>query len=243
MPNNILNIFVDYDNLDKISKNRGLKFIVNGIISRLDETEFNEIKDLTIRLYGGWYSAKDSTSVSQSLSIEIVRDFPNIFINTKTQRIFKVKVELAYGLLISPMVHFYNTYRIRGFQSDIKAVNPSEKGCVDPNCPTRLVYQFINFGTVQSQCCKITPEDMLYKGVQKLVDNMLCCDIFYVLKNNMGPVVIVSSDEDFWPIIFFVFTSNIKIIHINTKPDRAFSKMYKQTANTYYSEKLIWQII
>jgi len=240
--NNIY-ILVDYDNIDRISRSRGLKFIADGIVSRIDDADFNTVTLLTIRLYGGWYRSRNSTTIAQRLSIEIVRDFPTIFMNSTTSRIFKVNVELAYGLLISPSIHFYDTFRIRGFQSDIKSIPPTEKGCIDSNCPTRVIYEFITNGSVANQCCSITPEDILYKGVQKLVDNMISCDVFYLLKKDLKPIVIVTSDEDFWPTIFFAIKSLVKIIHIQTKQNTSTKVIYKNTSNNYYVEKLIWQII
>jgi hypothetical protein len=238
-----LTILVDYDNIDLISRRRGLKFIANGIISQLDDVEFTKITEIKLRLYGGWFSKIAKTTFAENLNAEIYRDFPSIVMNTTTKRIYKVEVELAYGLLSFPSIHFFDTYRIRGFQTDIKSKPPSQEGCIDLNCPVRLVYEFITNGSCKNQCCNITPEDILYKGVQKLVDNMICCDIIYLAASNPAPIVLVSSDEDFWPVIFSVIKNSKKIIHIHSKPNRTLQLCYKNISNNFYIEKQSWSII
>lgn len=236
-------ILVDYDNVDILSKKRGLKFIATGIISRLSNELDPTIKDLTIRLYGGWFQSNNYTSLAQDLVPIIQRDFPTIILDNATSRIFKVKIEMAYSLLITPLQFFYNTYRIRAFPKDIKAKDPNNLGCVDQTCPVKGVYEFITTGSCINQCCSVTSETMLYRGSQKLVDSMIAADIFFLMQNKTVPIILVSSDDDFWPAIHVVINSSSKFIHIHTKKYASISHFYKIIANSNYIEKDNWPII
>ena len=232
-----IEVLVDYDNLTLLHKSRGLITIANQILGTLLPSDIPQKRKARIRLYGGWYAQGSSSRLAQELSVAIQANFPMIITVPSIGTKLMVSMELAFALLITPHEHLLDTYRIRSCPSDLNCDDPSKHGCGDTSCPIKNVADCIKTGKCPKSTCSITPTDILYRGEQKLVDTMLTTDLFYLSMNSIEPLVVVSSDDDFWPAIRSVLALGSKVVHIHTKPKRRTPTHYRKTAPLTYSER------
>lgn len=235
-------ILVDYDNVNRVTKNRGLLFLVNGILSRLQNDDFKESERILIRLYGGWYESGNITKKAQDLLIEINKNFPYVSTSPNFEKKIIINLELAFSILIAKDQHLISTYRIRGYPDDLNCLKPSEAGCNKNDCPLNILFNFFTIDRCPKEGCNLRPKNFLYRGTQKLVDNMIASDIFYLCSNNLI-TIIVSSDEDFWPSIYYAIKTSNRVIHIHCKNNRQMPSHYTILSNEYYIERKCWEII
>jgi uncharacterized LabA/DUF88 family protein len=239
----MLEILIDYDNLLYIDKTRGVKNVVTRLMSTFSPHDTANKRNIRVRLYGGWYRSSRLSTSAQNLSAEIQSDFPTVLTIPSTLQNIVVKVELAFSSVMSPREHLFDTYRVRGYPTDLSCDDPVNHGCNDPNCPIKHVYHFITNGYCPNQCCNATPSDILYRGQQKLVDTLLAIDLFYLSISNSNPIVIVTSDDDFWPSIRAAIELETKVIHVHTKRSRRTPIIYSRYANAYYIENNLQEVI
>ena len=233
---------VDFNNIARIIQNRGLIYISDRIIDRLAFNEISTFRRIRLRLYDGWYEHNSPTRKAQSIQTDIINNFPrrlNITNNGNTHSIVVI-VEMAMSLIIDPTNHLVSTYRPRGTPNDLRCYHPHILGCTNPSCPLIDVHDFINYGMSNSQCCNIISQDMIYRGEQKLVDSMVICDLIYLANDtDYNTVIIVSSDDDFWPGIKSAIFMGTNIIHIHTR-NRSTPQFYAgNIIQARYSERII----
>ncbi len=236
MSTKLLTILLDYDNLERLDKSRGLYKTVEKIIAKTDNLQNTGKTNINVRVYGGWYNEGNITKRAQDLTVEINKDFPSVIIHPSSGYKMIVNAELAFGLLIAPKEHVLATYRFRSFPTDLKCDDPTIHGCTSPTCPIHNVYNFIKHGSISGQCCDIKPKNILYKGEQKLVDSMITTDVFYLTMNNESPIILVSSDDDFWPAIRTSLELETQVIHVHTKQAYQTPNCYLQFANSFYQQ-------
>lgn len=227
-------ILVDYDNIDNSILRYGILHVINRIVSKIDLLEIDNNRHVNIRLYGGWYEYKRFTHRAQNLSIDIATNFPNVALLSDNHTSVIVNCEMAYSILADPSNHLFNTYRQRGIPSGLKAKHPSNCNCSTPNCPIIATYNFLN-NNLCNVCNTIRPEDVFYRGEQKLVDTMLTSDLIFSSSQsfNLG---IVSSDDDFWPGIKTTLVFGKKIIQLHTQ-NRNTPNFYSRTTNSNYIQR------
>jgi hypothetical protein len=210
-------ILVDYDNIPKIEQLKGLRYIVDLLISNLSRAEVGNENNITIRLYGGWYEKNRVTQRAQDLTANINYFFPNTVKLSDNRTRVVADVELAYSLLCDPKNHLFDTFRYRGKPNGLKCLNPATSGCGNTaSCPISHVFNFINRG-VCSHCGVVKTDDILYKGEQKLVDSMLISDLIYLATGNNQQISIASSDDDIWPGIVTALALGKTIYHFQVK--------------------------
>jgi uncharacterized LabA/DUF88 family protein len=229
-------ILVDYDNIDRNVLIHGVSHVVNKILSKIDKSEVTGNRHVSFRFYGGWYEQNHFTTRAQNLSADISASFPNVALLSDNSTTVIINCEMAYSILADPLNHLFNTFRSRGIPSGLKAKHPSSCGCTTTNCPLMAFYDFINNNRC-SVCNNVRPEDLLYRGEQKLVDTMLTSDLIY-LSNQQLNIGIVSSDDDFWPGIKTTLVNGKKIIQIHTK-NRLTPNYYTRTTNNNYIQKYL----
>lgn len=231
-----MRVLVDYDNITKLDRSRGLVVIVNKIFSSIPNLNLPIKANASVRLYGGWYNHGNITHKAQLLSAEIANNFPIVIPYPPTSSKIIVNVELAFSILIAPREHILETYRIRSYPTDLKCDDPRNHGCTTISCPINHIYKFINTGSCDNQCCTIRPNQILYKGEQKLVDSMINSDLFYLSMSNESPIILVSSDDDFWPGIRTALELSTRLIQLHTKNNYLLPKAYLQHTNHYYEQ-------
>lgn len=229
-------VLVDYDNIDKSILRLGIFYVINKIVSKIDPNEVINGRHVTVRLYGGWYEHSSFTIRAQNLSVDISSSFPNTLMLSDNRTSVIVNCEMAYSLLADPTNHLFHTYRTRGIPTGLKASHPRNCGCSSINCPIENVFYFIT-NNICNVCNVVTPEDILYRGEQKLIDTMLTSDLIYSF-NLSSNLCIVSSDDDFWPGIMTTLTLGKKVVQIHTKA-RPTPVFYTQNASSNYIQKYL----
>lgn len=237
----MIEILLDYDNLPRSIKRQGIVYIAELILSKLTAQDVNQLRQARIRLYGGWYSLGSMTRRAQLLATDIQASFPRIMQVGPLQQSgpsVNVNVEIACSMLLFPTEHLLDTYRIRAYPDDLIADHPVMHGCTNATCPLIEVYEFITNGHCASQtCCTIRPSDLIHRGQQKLVDTMLTNDLLYLSLSNTIPIVLVTSDDDFWPSIRTSLYLGVNIIHVHTIVNRQTAAHYAQYANQSYIQR------
>ena len=69
-------ILADFNNIPKLLQNRGLVYIAERIISRLNFDEVKPYRRIRIRLYDGWYEQNSPTRKAQLVQANIRNEFP-----------------------------------------------------------------------------------------------------------------------------------------------------------------------
>ncbi|MDR1699825.1 MAG: hypothetical protein LBR68_01365 [Lachnoclostridium sp.] len=228
-----MTVLVDYDNIADSHTRKGIQFLTDSIISLIDPSYIANPR-IVIRFYGGWYEKKRSTSRSQNLEADIRQIYPTTTVLSDRKTKVVVQCELAYGIMADPKFHLVYTFREKGIPSGLKAHHPIKEGCHDVDCPLIHFQKFIQEKKCP-KCGHIKPEDVLYRGEQKLVDSMIITDMLHEsLKNKF--VCIVSSDDDFWPGIRASIINGCKIVHINTQNSPNMS-LYTSGIESHYIRK------
>src|SRR5579863_1109854 len=171
-------VLVDYDNLATRDKSQTLVYVTDKILNILSPAEVTQ-KNVTVRLYGGWYENSNMTRKAQNLSAEIGGAFPKTTTLSDNKATAVVSVELALSLQIAPADFLYNTFRRHGYPAGLMAHDPVARGCHHPVCPISEVYKFLqqNYCHV---CRTVILEDIIYRQEQKLVDTMLTSDMIFL---------------------------------------------------------------
>lgn len=230
-------IFVDYDNIDRIIVQHGVTHVVNRILSKIDPQEISNNKRVRIRFYGGWYEQNRFTTRAQVLSTSIINSYPNVGVLSDNLTKVIVQCEMAYSILADPTNHLFNTYRSRGIPSGLKVKHPSSCGCLNTNCGLISTFDFVSNNICQ-QCGVLKPKDLFFRGEQKLIDTMLTSDIIFSSTQNATIIVVVSSDDDFWPGIKTTLVNGKKVIHLHTR-SRMTPPSYTRTTNSNYIQKTL----
>ena len=145
-----------------------------------------------------------------------------------------VAIELAYGLLCAPADRMWHTFRPNIHAGDIVFRHPNKAGCKDPACPLLSAHEFLQKHRCPKGGCLITPEAILQRDEQKLVDTMLATDLLTCYYQSNREVAVVTSDDDIWPAIRFALTLGVQVFHIHTIPGRQTPSMYCRKAGTNY---------
>ena len=227
-------ILIDYDNIDNALTRLGVHYIISKIVSKIDPHEISSGNRIITRLYGGWYENNNFTRRAQTLSGDIILNFPTVLTLSDNSTSIVVNCELALSMLADPTNHLFHTYRPRGIPEGLQVFHPSMLGCTDPSCPLIATYDFLTKDSC-IKCGKIKPRDLFYRGEQKLVDTMLTSDLIYSV-NQPSNLCIVSSDDDFWPGIMTSLTLGKKVIHLHTR-NRHTPRFYSRNAGNQYIQK------
>lgn len=231
-----MTILVDYDNIAINTVRHGILHVVSRIISKIDPPDVDSNRRLSLRLYGGWYEHHNFTSRAQSLSADLVANFPTTAQLSDNTTTVIVNCEMAYSILADPNNHLFHTYRSRGIPSGLRARHPFHCGCTNNACPIINTFHFIS-NDLCATCNIMKPSDIFFRGQQKLVDSMLISDLIFLSSQN-GNLAIVSSDDDFWPGIKTTLVLGKKIIQIHTRSRNTPSYYTRTTLINYIQKQL-----
>ena len=232
-----MDIFVDYYNVSSKHRRSGLVDVVERIVSAVvpDYLDSDD-KRVNLRLYGGWYEDQKPTRDAQSLSQSVTENYPSAI--RSNSRFVIVSVELAYSMKCDPSHHLWYTLRSKTAPRGIVFQSPQSAGCVLPDrCPLHPSYDFFVRGECPEQDCLVKSSLVLRRREQKLVDTMLAADLFYSLQlSSEKQVVLVSSDDDLWPVIKTALQLGLNVIHIHTEKGYATRPDYVRGVGAGYME-------
>jgi uncharacterized LabA/DUF88 family protein len=231
-----MEILVDYNNVQEVDRRKGVMFVVDKIVHTLGSALLVKSSHINIRLYDGWYENQTPTRKCQEIAAEVEAGTPTTLVVEDGQQAAKVivNVELAYSLKSAPAQHIWHTYRPTYYPSDVKCRNPRAGGCNDPQCPLAAMHYFFTRRSCPKPECRVTPEALLYRSQQKLVDTMIAADLFALHLQSSRRIAVVTSDDDIWPAIKLVLQLNVEVFHIHTIPGRRTPPMYCRNAGSGY---------
>lgn len=215
----IVFVFIDYDNLHPRRKSAGILDLLSNIFVQIPWDPATTLGICETRVYGGWYEGDQITQKAQKITVELGRDFPTIIrIPRKNARTIAltVRVELALALLQDPGHHLLNTYRRKGKPSNLRVKKPDEVGCVDSACILLNFKELLKHGSCPKPGCTVTSSDLIYRNEQKIVDTMLTCDLIYAADFATGPIILVSSDDDFLPPLRTILLRDASVVRCHT---------------------------
>lgn len=225
-------VLVDYDNLERSDRDKGLHFIADQIASQIESVHLQNDKRLIIRLYGGWYQEKSITTKAQQLQSEINDNFPNTTLLCDNKPII-VRCELAFSTLAEPAFHLFHTFREKSITSRLYPRKSDDFECKCDDCPVTIIHNFLKKGKCP-KCETIKLADVIYKREQKLVDSMIVTDLIFQSKIS-NSICLVSSDDDCWPGIRATILS-CTLIHIRSKSSYH-KTLYTNNINENYIHK------
>ena len=231
-------MLVDYDNVEELSRLRGLDDLVPTMLAKLPEDVTPDNALVSIRLYGGWYERDSLTKLAENLLSEIARDFPVptvVPVGKGYRRRIKTVVDLARGLLIPPNNHLFNTFRRRAAPR-LRAAQPPYEDCAAPqNCALSDVGKLLKARRCPTETCRVRMQDAFTQPQQKLVDTMLTADAIFVAHSlTRAKLAIVTNDDDLWPAICTAGNIGAKIYHIHPYRGRTTPNIYLPSAPPGY---------
>ena len=226
-----MQVIIDYNNIHLTVRRRGLKYIAEEIARTLGATAVGKYRRLHLRLYDGWYRVQNPTPLAQTTSAEVQRDFPTtvtVPVSGGQPVRAVVAAEMAYSLHCDPNTHIWHTFRPRSGQSNVACNTPTSAGCVSQSCVLSALPRFFSSQQCPDTNCSITPEDLIIRNEQKLVDSMMATDLMSLHLSSQEELVVVSSDDDLWPAIRLLLHRGHTIYHIHTKSTHITPSFYSQ---------------
>lgn len=233
-----MNVLVDYDNVPKLERNRGIINLIDKILNTIGVSSLSKYQRINVKLYGGWFDGNRLSRTAQKLAGEL-GIFPKRFDISENSHSCSVivKATLAYSLEIDPRNNLENTFRRNVIPEGVRCCPPPYLTCVDnQSCPIFGLHNFIETGECSLATCRVTTAQVLSRDEQKLVDTMMVADMIYLARDNTVDLCVVSSDDDLWVGIKTALLLGNKILHIQTKAGRVTPQMYKRNAGTKYTE-------
>lgn len=233
-------VLVDYDNVDQLIREKGAKYTIERIASKLCARVPAIPRRVNFRLYGGWYDLTSMTRYAEKISLELSADFPRTFrpfTSSISQETLVLQAELARALLVDPDNNLLHTFRERETPKGFKVNSPQSAGCSKADCGLRHLKDFIKKGYCPAAGCILTSRDLLIKAEQKLVDVMLASDLLHIVDTKPDELIaVVSSDEDLWPALRQALLKTQNVIHVQAVPNRRTPAHYSNLLGTTYIE-------
>ncbi len=228
---------VDYDNVPKIDRGRGLIHLTNRIATAIGAERFSGIEILRVRLYGGWYDGRNASRVAQDLYAEATSHFPRDLSITHGGKLVRLRcrTELAESLACEPKVPVTHTYRPRSLPPRLHCSAVPYQRCSNPSaCPIAALADFFGNQQCPEHGCLVTPVGILTRPEQKLVDSMILADLIHWAQAGVKDLALVSSDDDLWPGIRLALLHGAKLIHLHPKPGKSSPSHYMDLAKGNY---------
>lgn len=235
-------VLIDYDNLDRLQRQRGTRHVITRLLDVLGSWGAAWERRVDCRLYGGWLDKDTSSRDAERLLPDLRRDFPCSVpvTSTKGARTVLVRVELARSLACDPAVVLTHTYRQRSLPPRLRCEAAPFPGCAAPSrCPVAAIDPFIRNADCPVDGCAVEPRTVLARAEQKLVDSMLVVDLVHFAEATDKPLVVVSADDDLWPGIRFVLLRGASLIHVIPRRGRVDTERYRCLETDTYSQILM----
>jgi len=218
-------ILVDYDNLSEQHSRKGIRFLVDSLMNELPRAWPHPEREIRCRLYSGWYEESHFTPLAQTVTTELMQDFPRLL--RDKQATVRLYADLAISLLTDPSRQIGFTYRRKNPPSNLRCNTIESTACPFPaSCPLAPLPKFVKKRKCYQPGCTVRSTDLLYRAEQKLVDSMLISDLLYLAFAKHEIVGIVGSDHDLWPGIRTALGIGARIIHCHSKSGQLLPEHY-----------------
>jgi uncharacterized LabA/DUF88 family protein len=216
---------VDYHNLPRQMKDGGPSSLAR-LMDAMITSQCPDVREVSIRLYGGWYDEHGLSRDGTKLAQQIGEEFPLSLLGAGG-KMRHVHCEIASSLVDSKADLFLATLRHRhGLDWFIRDPHPAR--CIDQaNCTIPVVMKWSRNGCPTAGC-PVSSFDAFRCYQQKLVDTLICCDLLSLAV--AGPatgVFLISEDDDFIPALLLAGVRGAAIWHVRTKAgkDRVYDQL------------------
>lgn len=213
-----LQIFVDYDNVEKSLTRAGPVSLAKTLVGLVPEVVLNRHDSVAVRLYGGWREQGILTRAAQKLVPNIRAGSPL----THGKRLgmpdfLRITVELADSPIGSTTPLQETLVRERGLRGFRARSSWSE--CNNPaSCGLGQFVSISHRTNCTTAGCTSSLANVLVRDEQKMVDTMIVADMAHqALTHKATDIVIVSSDTDMWPGVLLAVRANCQVTHIHTR--------------------------
>jgi len=192
-------VLIDFDNIDKSLRTNNQE-LENQLYRAIINNNFYQ--EINLRFYGGW-DYKKNLSFSALDLLPWIHSYPHL-INKSILNAELVR-SLSFETNILPF-----TFRRRS-KNYFFDVDPSRICRNDPTCDLYRIHNiFINH-----KCCNKDIYSAFLFNEQKLIDTMICTDLLYLSTLKTADLFLVSSDDDFIPVIRYLcyLGNSISVIH------------------------------
>ena len=228
---------VDYDNL-RVRPNR-LRYAVTRLLDAIGARRFAGDARLRCRLYGGWFDRFRLSKSAQRVVGDVDSMFPRrVPVSDDDGAVtVLVRIELA-RTLVGDRVDLTHTYRRRSVPPNLSCAPAPFDGCARPSrCPVADLARFIDDAACPIPDCVVTPETVLRKDEQKLVDSMVVADLIRLAQTTSESLVLASSDDDMWPGIRVALLHGARLLHVRSR--RGPLSPYQPLTTTTYSQTTV----
>ena len=235
-----MEILVDYNNVLPITRRHGLRFLARRIVEVLGPAVLTGVRNVNIRLYDGWFIERSFTTLAQQIAAEIQSDFPLVVTLPSLPDPLRlvVSMQMATSLACDPANDLLRTYRPRVGQKNLTCRDPASAGCVAPTCALTPLRAFLDSQLCPAPGCTIVPDQLLVRGEQKLVDAMILVDLLHSHLSGGPPAVVVSSDDDLWPVLRLLLARGHRVFHIHTHTSRRTPPIYLNRVSVQFYTQL-----
>ena len=214
-----VDMLIDYDNVYEIRKRRGVRHIVETILSRLPASLLPAAVAVSVRLYGGWFKGRKPSPAARKLYREIALHFPAVIVLQRNGIAHPVRttVSLARSLSIYPQKMLTHTFRVRNAPSNLYPRRFPFSGCThSAACPLSGTHHLLRNQNCPQAHCTVGINDTMTRAEQKMVDSMLLVDLIHACLQGTSDIVIVTADDDFLPGISMALFLGTAVHHVRT---------------------------
>lgn len=199
-------VIIDFDNyftkdISEYNETQ-MEFLFSSIVRHV--CEHNSVKEIFIRLYGGWYQDDDLTNRASNVMQKISRIdiFPIIQERNKIDGNIKI-VNCLYGIDYI----WHNTYREKKGIPHLRINHLAKDDNCESNkrhCPVHILSKFTKGKNkiCTNEGCTTKHAEVFYQKEQKMVDTMIACDLLsYSEEISVDCIYLISDDVDHFPAL------------------------------------------
>ena len=212
------------------------KNLFTNVIEEILQKNGNNISEILVRLYGGWYQNHNLTNVASDVQTKVqqIDLFPIIKDKKKYDGCIEV-VSTQYGL----SEVWYNTLQEKAGIPRLRIDEEHQDiGCEQRKeiCPVHILQKFLQKKATicRNPGCKTEHSKVFYRREQKMIDTMMTCDIItYSAEEDVAALYIVSDDIDLFPgIAISKFKNNSIDMNLFVRTTQT-KLTYQQILSTY----------
>lgn len=199
-------VIIDFDNYftnDIYEYNETqIEYLFSSIVRHV--CEHNDVKEICIRLYGGWYQDDDLTNRASIVmqKISSIDIFPIIREDNKIDGNIEI-VNSLYGINYV----WHNTYREKRGIPHLRINHFAKDDNCDSQrhlCPVHILSKFTKGKNkiCTNERCTTKHAEVFFQKEQKMVDTMIACDLLsYSEEITVGCLYLISDDVDHFPAL------------------------------------------
>jgi uncharacterized LabA/DUF88 family protein len=216
----MLLVLVDYDNVESALLRAGPVALARILVGSLSGPLLAPYDSVHVRLYGGWRSSNNLTTVAQRLVPSIRADSPTNVVadDGGGRKNIRLTVELAERP-VGTSRNFEETLARERTLRSFRARSRPWSGCANTAvCGLSQLSSASSRSKCPDTTCGIAWLDVLVRDEQKMVDTLIVADMAHqVFVVRARDIVVVSSDTDMWPGVLLAVRAGCHVTQIHTK--------------------------